>query len=100
MYVRASTVQIRSGKMQGVIDLHNDSLIPAAKGQKGWRGSYLMTDASNDKILSITVWELEEEMLVGEAGAGYLQAEVAKFDMVFANPPTFDHYELSAQASV
>ena len=82
MYVRVATVQIRSCKMQEVIDLHNDSLIPAAKGQKGWRGSYLMTDASNDKILSIPVWESEEEMLASEAGAGYIQAEVAKFDMV------------------
>jgi len=68
--------------MQEVIDLHNDSLIPAAKGQKGWWGSYLMTDASNDKILSIPVWESEEEMLASEAGAGYTQVEVAKFDMV------------------
>jgi hypothetical protein len=58
------------------------------------------TFASNDKILSITVWESEEEMLASEAGAGYLQAEVAKFNIVFANPPTFDHYELSAEAWV
>ena len=46
------------------------------------------------------VWESEEEMLASEAGAGYLQAKVAKFDMVFANPPIFNHYELSAEASV
>ena len=39
-------------------------------------------------------------MLASEAGAGYLQAEVAKFNIVFANPPTFDHYELSAEAWV
>ena len=59
-----------------------------------------MTDASNDKILSITVLESEEEMLASESGAGYLQAEGAKFNIVFANPPTFDHYELSAEAWV
>jgi hypothetical protein len=35
MYVRAADVLVRPGKMQEVIDLHNDSLIPAAKGQKG-----------------------------------------------------------------
>jgi len=39
-------------------------------------------------------------MLASEAGAGYLQAKVAKFDMVFANPPIFNHYQLSAEASV
>jgi hypothetical protein len=85
--------------MQEVIDLHNDSLIPAAKAQKGWQGSYLMTDTVNGKILSITVWESEAEMLASESGSGYLQHQVAKFDSVFSEPPNFSHYELSAEAS-
>ena len=99
MHVRAATVQIRPGKMQEVIDLHNDSLIPAAKAQKGWRGSYLMTDAGSAKILSITIWDSEEEMLASESGSGYLKEQVAKFDNVFAEPPHFDHYELSVEVS-
>ena len=81
MYLRVSAVQIRPSKMQEVIDFHNDSLIPAAKGQKELRGSYLMTDPSKDKILSIPVWESEEDILASEADAGYLQPEVAKLDM-------------------
>ena len=100
MYVRAANVSIRPGKMQEVIDLHNDSLIPAAKAQKGWRGSYLMTDAEGGKILSITVWESEADMLASESGGGYLKEQVARFDSVFAEPPNFSHYELSAEASV
>ena len=100
MYVRAANVSIRPGKMQEVIDLHNDSLIPAAKAQKGWQGSYLMTDAESSKILSITVWESEADMLASESGGGYLQEQVARFDSVFAEPPIFSHYELSAEASV
>lgn len=100
MYVRAANVSIRPGKMQEVIDLHNDSLIPAAKAQKGWRGSYLMTDAEGGKILSITVWESEADMLASESGGGYLKEQVARFDSVFAEPPNFSHYQLSAEASV
>ena len=99
MYVSAATVSIRPGKMQEVIDLHNDSLIPADKAPKGWQGSYLMTDAGNGKILSITVWESEAEMLASESGSAYLKEQVAKFDNAFAAPPHFDHYELSAEAS-
>ena len=99
MYVRVATVNIRPGKMQEVIDLHNDSLVPAAKAQKGWRGSYLMTDAGNGKIISITIWESEAEMLASESGSGYLTEQVVKFDSVFAEHPHFDHYELSVEAS-
>ena len=100
MYVRAANVSIRPGKMQEVIDLHNDALIPAAKAQKGWRGSYLMTDSEGGKILSITVWESEAAMLASESGGGYLKEQVARFDSVFAEPPNFSHYELSAEASI
>ena len=99
MYVRAATVNIRPEKMQEVIDLHNDSLVPAAKAQKGWQGSYLMTDAGNGKILSITIWESEAEMLASESGSGYLKEQVPRFGSVFAGPPHFDHYELSVEAS-
>ena len=99
MYVRAANVLIRPEKMQEVIDLHNDSLIPAAKAQKGWQGSYLMTDADGGKIFSITVWESKAEMLASESGTGDLQEQVAKFDSVFSEPPNFSHYELTAEAS-
>ena len=97
MYVRAANVLIRPEKMQEVIDLHNASLIPAAKAQKGWQGSDLMTDADGGKIFSITIWE--SEMLASESGTGDLQEQVAKFDSVFSEPPNFNHYELSAEAS-
>ena len=99
MYVRAATVHIHPGKMQKVIDLHNDSLVPAAKAQMGWQGSYLMTDVSGSKILSITIWESETDMLASESSGGYLQEQVAKFDGVFAGSPSFEHYELSVEAS-
>ena len=57
MHVRAVTVQMQPGKMQEAIDLYRDSVVPAAKAQKGFQGAYLMTDASSGKGLSITGWE-------------------------------------------
>ena len=89
MYVRAANVLVRPEKMQEVIDLHNDSLIPAAKAKKGWQGSYLMTDADGGKILSIPVWAPAAAMLASESGTGDLQEQLAKFDRVFPEPPNF-----------
>ena len=62
MHVRAVTVQIQPGKMQEAIDVYKDSVVPAAKAQKGFQGAYLMTDASSGKGLSITFWDSEADM--------------------------------------
>ena len=98
MHVRAVTVQIQPGKTQEAIDLVRDSVVPAAKAQKGFQGFYLMTDASSGKGLAISVWETEADMMAGES-SGYYQEQIAKFGSLFTRPPDLDHYELSVEAS-
>ncbi len=98
MHVRAATVQIQSGKMQEFIKAY-DSLVPAQKAQKGYQGSYLMTDASSGKALAISVWETEADMLASESDSGYLQESLTKIGGLFEGSPEFDHYELSSENS-
>ena len=98
MHVRAATVQIQSGKMQEAIDIFNNSVVPAQKAQKGYQGSYLMTDAGSGNALSISVWETEADMLAGESG-GYYQQQVEKLGSLLAGAPALEHYELSSENS-
>ena len=98
MHVRAATVQIQSGKMQETINIYNNS-VSAMKAQKGFQGAYLMTDAASGKVLSITIWASEADMLAGESIGGYYQQQVGKFGFVFAGTPTLEHYELSSENS-
>ncbi len=99
MHVRAATVHIQPGKTQEAIDLYKDSVIPAAKAQKGFQGAYLMTDASSGKALSITIWESESDMLAGESSGGYYQQQIEKFASLMAGAPALEHYELSSENS-
>ena len=99
MHVRATTVHIQPGKTQEAIDLFKSAVVPAQKAQKGYQGSYLMTDASSGKGLAISVWESEADMMAGESSGGYLQETIAKFGSLFAGPPDFDHYELTVESS-
>jgi heme-degrading monooxygenase HmoA len=98
MHARAVTVQIQPANMQEAIDLFNDSVVPAAKAQKGFQGIYLMTDADSGKGLAISVWESEADMIAGES-SGYYQEQIAKFGALFTGTPTTEHYEVSAQSS-
>ena len=99
MHVRSTTVQIQSGKIQEFIDIYNNSVVPAQKSQKGYQGSYLMTDASSSKCLAISVWESEADMLAGESSGGYLQEQIAKLGSLLGSSLEFDHYELSSENS-
>ena len=98
MHVRAATGQIQPGKMQETINIYNNS-VSVVKAQKGYQGAYLMTDAASGKVLSITFWESEADMLAGESIGGYYQQQVGKFGFVFAGTPTLEHYELSSENS-
>ena len=99
MHVRAATFQIQSGKMQEAIDIFNNSVVPAQKAQKGYQGSYLMTDASSSKGLSISVWETEADMLAGDSSGGYYEQQIEKFGSALAGTPALEHYELSSENS-
>ena len=99
MHVRAGTVQIQSGKMQETINIFNDSVVPAQKTQKGFQGSYLMTDASSGKLLALSIWESEADMLAGESDSGYVKEAFIKFAAFVEGSPEFDYYELRSENS-
>ena len=96
MYARATTVQIRPGKMDEAIGIYRDSVMPAAKQQKGFKGLSLLTDRNTGKGISIVLWETEGDMKSGEA-SGYYQQQLAKFKDVFGAPPVREQYEVSVQ---
>ena len=99
MHVRAATVQVQSGKMQEIIDIYNNAVVPAQKAQKGYQGSYLMTNASSGKAIAISLWETEADMLASESDSGYLKDVLAKLADLFEGSPKLGHYELSSENS-
>jgi heme-degrading monooxygenase HmoA len=99
MYARVTFVQIVPGKLDEAVERYRDTVVPAAKQQKGCRGAYLLTltDRSAGKGISMTLWETEADMIAGE-NSGYYQGQLAKFKDVFGAPPVREAYEVSVQA--
>ena len=88
-----------SKSLDEAISLYRDSVVPAAKQQKGFKGLYLLTltDRSAGKGISITLWETEADMIAGE-NSGYYQQQLAKFKDVFGAPPAREASEVSVLA--
>jgi len=96
MYARVVTVQIQPGRMDEAINIFRDSIKPASKQQKGYKGGYFLTDHKTGKAISIALWETEADMTTGES-SDYLRQQIAKVASTFASPPITEHYEVSVE---
>ena len=98
MFARVTNVQTKVDKLDETIKIFEESVLPAAKSQKGYRGAYLLTDRKTGKGVSISLWDSEEDAVANEE-SGYYQEQVSKFKDVFIAPPVREGYEVSLHDS-
>ena len=96
MFARLTRVQINIDKHDETVKLYEESVVPAAKSQKGYCGAYLMTDRKTGKGVSITLWDSEEDAIANEQ-SGYYQEQVGKFKDFFTAPPVREGYEVNVR---
>lgn len=97
MFARVTMVQVDLNKFDETTGIFRDSVLPAAKSQKGYQGAYLFTDRKTGKGISITLWDSEEDAIANEQ-SGYYQEQLGKFKGFFTAPPVREGYEVSIQA--
>ena len=97
MHARAVNTQIKPGKMDDAIRIFRDSVVPAAKQQKGFKSILFLTDRAGNKAIAVSVWETDADLKANEA-SGYYREQIAKFADVFSAPPTAQAYVVSVQA--
>ena len=97
MFARLTIVQASIDKLDETVKIFKESVAPAAKSQKGFRGAYLLTDRKTGKGISISLWDSEQDAIANEQ-SGYYQEQVGKFKGFFTAPPVHEGYEVSLQA--
>lgn len=97
MFARLTIVQVNIDKLDETIKLFEESVVPAAKSQKGYRGVYLLTDRKTGKGVSIALWDREQDVVASEE-SGYYQEQLSKVKGLFTAPPLREGYEVSLQA--
>ena len=76
MFARVIATQATPDQLDGAITLAREQL-PAAAGQPGFRGFYLLTDAETGKVMTISLWETREQLDAVEAQAAAIRREAA-----------------------
>ena len=105
MYVRVTTLQWQIGKkveaMDEAIHIVEESIVPAAKQQPGFKGFLTLLDRRGGKLILLTLWETEAALKEGEV-SGYYREQIAKFahlSQLYVTPPYREVYELIIQES-
>lgn len=96
MFARITLVQGKKDKLDEAIKVYEDSIVTAAKAQKGFKGAYLLTNRNTDKAISCTIWESEADAVANEE-SGYYQEQIAKLKDFLAAPPEREGYDVSVQ---
>ena len=96
MFARLMIVPMKIDKIDETRKIYAESIIPAAKSQRGYRGSYLLTNRKEGKGISLTLWDSEEDAIANEQ-SGYLQEQVSKLKEFFTAPPVREGYEVTVQ---
>ncbi len=97
MFARFTIVQVDASKIDEVIELYENSVVPGGQSQKGFCGIYLFTDRTTGKGYSISLWDSEADAVANEQ-SGYYKEQVGKFAQYFTAPPVQEGYEVSVQA--
>ncbi len=91
MFARVTHVQAKPGKLDEVVALYQESVIPLLEQQGGFHSTFLLTDPSSGKGMSITLWNSDAARLAGDSN-GFLLQQVMKVAPMLVAPPVAEGY--------
>ena len=89
-------VQVNAEKIDEVIKIFDEMVVPATKTLKGFSGAYLLTDRKTGKGYALSLWDSEEDTLANEQ-SGYYKEQVSRFAEYMTAPPVQERYEVALQ---
>jgi heme-degrading monooxygenase HmoA len=95
VFARVNSAQIEAGQLSGLVTFSEEQL-PAAREAPGFKGFYLLADHRSGKVVSISLWDSDDDLRRFEARGAQLREEAAsELDIA---PTPIDLYEVVLQA--
>ncbi len=96
MFARQTTFQFKIYGLDKAIKIIKESIVPAAKSQKGYHGFYFMVDRKTGKAVAIVLWDSEEDAIANEK-SHYYQEQLVKTMHLYREQPIREGYEVVVQ---
>ena len=97
MYARMTTIRTQPGKLAEAMDIARDSIVPHAKGQRGFKSLLAFVDREDDEIVFVSLWETEEDLEAGE-NSGYYEEQLGKLSAVLTGHAKREAFEANVLA--
>ena len=94
MFARVNSVQTATDKLAGLLKWVEERL-PAAREAPGFKGFYLLADRQSGKLVSISLWESDDDLRQFEAQGAQMR-EAASSEVGIAPTPV-EIYEVVLQ---
>jgi heme-degrading monooxygenase HmoA len=94
VFARMTIMMVRQDRIDEAIKVYTESVVPAAKKQKGYRGACLLTNLQEGKGISVTFWDSRRDAEANEDNL-YYQEQLAKFLDMFSGPPIREGYDVA-----
>jgi heme-degrading monooxygenase HmoA len=95
MLARINSVQTATDKLAGLVKF-SEERIPAAREAPGFKGFYLLADRQSGKLVTISLWDSDDDLRKFEAQGAQMRKE-ASSDLGIAPTPV-EVYEVVLQA--
>jgi hypothetical protein len=97
MYARVTTTQGNPDMVDEALEIVRNSILPAARSQKGFKGYLLLGDRATGKSFGITIWETETDRDATSQDSEYLRENLAKLAPLFSAQPIIEDFEVLIQ---
>ena len=95
MHARVTTAYVQPEKVDEVIQMYRNTVVPAAKQQQGCKGLLQLVDRATGKGISIGLWETEADLQASETS--FYREQLARGANLFTDTPVRETYEVSIQ---
>jgi heme-degrading monooxygenase HmoA len=95
MFARVNSVQTATDQLAGLVKFCEERF-PDAREAPGFKGFYLLADRQSGKLVSISLWDSEDDLRHFEARGAQMRKEASS--EVGIAPTPIDIYEVVLQA--
>jgi heme-degrading monooxygenase HmoA len=97
MHARMTTIRTQPGRLAEAMDIARDSIVPNAKGQRGFKSLLAFVDREDDEIVFVSLWETEDDLETSE-NSGYYEEQLGRLSSVLAGQAVREAFEANVLA--
>jgi hypothetical protein len=97
MYARIISFQVAPDKLDELVRIWREELLPTAQQQPGWQRGQLLVNWETGKVAVVGLWAARADGRARAGGNTYGQTQAARLRHLIRAPPTLEEFEVAGE---